>query len=179
MAGQLTSKTLAISPAGSPYDQMRRRNSRHRVLDRADSGSRSASIATSHSLRYCLIKSRLQEDSNRAGPLMHTVTIKGEPDEIYKAISTGKGLGSFWTRDSQAEPKVGSIAKFGFGGPKLELKVAELKPGKLVRWSDAGGFPGWEGTTITCEIAPAKDGRPEARFRPPASPHPVPPSALL
>ena len=113
-----------------------------------------------------------------AGPLMHTVTIKGEPDEIYKAISTGKGLGSFWTRDSQAEPKVGSIAKFGFGGPTLELKVAELKPGKLVRWSDAGGFPGWEGTTITWEIAPAKEGGQEVKFIHAGWPAELPPAEL-
>ncbi len=103
-----------------------------------------------------------------AGPLMHTVTIKGKPDEIYKAISTGKGLGSFWTRDSQAEPKVGSIA----------IKVAELKPGKLVRWSDAGGFPGWEGTTVTWEIAPAKEGGHEVRFSHAGWPNAVPPSEL-
>src|SRR5260370_33570342 len=92
-----------------------------------------------------------------AGPLMHTVTIKGEPDEIYKAISTGKGLGSFWTRDSQAEPKVGSIAKFGLGGPKLGLKVAELKPGKPVRWSRSGGFPGWEALPVALHIAPPRE----------------------
>ncbi len=113
-----------------------------------------------------------------AGPLMHTVTIDADPDEIFKAISTGKGLASFWTRDSQAEPKVGSIARFGFGGPKLELKVVELKPGKLVRWSDAGGFPGWEGTTITWEIAPAKEGGQEVRFSHAGWPEVLPPSEL-
>ena len=83
-----------------------------------------------------------------AGPLMHTVTIAGDANEIYEAISTGKGLASFWTRDSKAEPKVGSTAKFGFSGPVLELKVAELKPGKLVRWTDAGGFPSRQRTWI-------------------------------
>jgi len=113
-----------------------------------------------------------------AGPLMHTVTIDADPDEIYKAITTGKGLASFWTKDSQAEPKVGSIARFGFGGPKLELKVAELKPGKLVRWSDAGGFPGWEGTTISWEIAPAKEHGQEVRFSHAGWPDQVPPSEL-
>ena len=75
-------------------------------------------------------------------------------------------------------PKVGSIAKFGFGRPKLELKVAELKPGKLVRWSDAGGFPGWEGTTITWEIAPSKDGGQEVRFSHAGWPEKLPPSEL-
>jgi len=30
-----------------------------------------------------------------AGPLMHTVTIEADPEKIYEAISTGKGLASF------------------------------------------------------------------------------------
>jgi uncharacterized protein YndB with AHSA1/START domain len=93
-----------------------------------------------------------------AGPLMHSVTIDADADKIYEAISTGKGLASFWTADSHAEPKVGSIAKFGFHGPQLEMKVDELKPGKLVRWSMHAPFPGWEGTTVTWEILPAKEG---------------------
>ena len=93
-----------------------------------------------------------------AGPLMHSVTIDADADKIYEAISTAKGLASFWTADSHAEPKVGSIAKFGFHGPQLEMKVDELKPGKLVRWSMHAPFPGWEGTTVTWEILPAKQG---------------------
>ena len=113
-----------------------------------------------------------------AGPLMHTVTIDAEPGKIYEAISTGKGLAGFWTGDSHAEPKVGSTATFGFGGPKLDLKVAELKPGKLVKWSSPGGFPGWESTTITWEIAPAKAGGQEVRFSHAGWPEAVPPADL-
>ena len=99
-----------------------------------------------------------------AAPLMHSVTINGEAENIYQAISTGDGLASFRTRDSQAEPTVGSIAKFGFGGPVLEMKVEELRPGKLVRWSTHAGFPGWESTTVTWEIVPSKEGGQELRF---------------
>ena len=99
-----------------------------------------------------------------AAPLMHSVTIDGDAEKIYEAISTGEGLASFWTRDSQAEPKVGSIARFGFGGPVLEMKVEELRPGKLVRWSTHGGFPEWVNTTVTWEIVPAKEGGQEVRF---------------
>jgi uncharacterized protein YndB with AHSA1/START domain len=99
-----------------------------------------------------------------AAPLMHSVTIDAKPEEIYRAISTGEGLASFWTRDSQAEPKVGSIARFGFGGPELEMKVEELAPGKLVRWSTHAGFPGWDGTMITWEIVPSPNGGQEVRF---------------
>jgi uncharacterized protein YndB with AHSA1/START domain len=99
-----------------------------------------------------------------AAPLMHSVTIDADADRIYSAISTGKGLASFWTRDSQAEPKVGSIAKFGFGGPRLELRVEELKPGKFVRWSSQGGFPQWDGTSVSWEIKPAEHGGNEVLF---------------
>jgi uncharacterized protein YndB with AHSA1/START domain len=99
-----------------------------------------------------------------AAPLMHSVTIDAKPEEIYEAISTGEGLASFWTGDSEAEPKVGSIARFGFGGPELEMKVEELQPDKLVRWSTYAGFPGWDGTTITWEIVPSPSGGQEVRF---------------
>lgn len=113
-----------------------------------------------------------------AGPLMHMVLIDADANKIYEAISTGKGLASFWTRDSHAEPNVGSVAKFGFGGPTLEVKVDELKPGKLVRWSSPSGFPGWEHTTVTWEIKPAKEGGHEVHFSHEGWPAEVPPADL-
>ena len=99
-----------------------------------------------------------------AGPLMHMVTINADADKIYEALSTGKGLASFWTRDSKAEPKEGSIARFGFGGPVLEMKVENLEPGKRVRWSTHGGFDAWKGTSVTWEIGSGKDGATEVWF---------------
>ena len=99
-----------------------------------------------------------------AGPLMHMVSIDGEASNIFETLSTGKGLASFWTADSEAEAEAGSIARFGFHGPRLEMKVEELKPGKLVRWSAQGGFDDWQGTTVTWEIKPAKAGGNEVWF---------------
>src|SRR5205085_12255118 len=60
--------------------------------------------------------------------------------------------------------KTGSIAKFGFGGPVLEMKVEELTPGKRVRWSTHAGFEQWNGTSVTWDIKPAKDGANEVWF---------------
>lgn len=113
-----------------------------------------------------------------AGPLMHLVTIDAGADKIYEALSTGKGLASFWTADSHAEPKVGSIAKFGFHGPVLEMKVEELSPGKRVTWSTAGGFPEWEGTRVTWEIKPGKDGAQDVLFNHEGWPESLPPGDL-
>jgi uncharacterized protein YndB with AHSA1/START domain len=113
-----------------------------------------------------------------AGPLMHTVLVDADADKIFEALSTSRGLASFWTADSHAEPKVGTTATFGFHGPKLELKVDELKPGKLVKWSAAGGFDEWKGTTISWEIVPGKDGGNEVRFDHAGWPKELPPSEL-
>jgi uncharacterized protein YndB with AHSA1/START domain len=113
-----------------------------------------------------------------AGPLMHTVVVDADPQKIYEAISTSKGLASFWTVDSHAEPKVGSTARFGFHGPTLEVKVAELKPGKSVKWSSVGGFDAWKGTTITWDIVPSKEGGHEVHFSHDGWPAKVPPAEL-
>ena len=99
-----------------------------------------------------------------AGPLMHTVSIDADANKIYEALSTTKGLASFWTADSHAEPKVGTVARFGFHGPVLEMKVDQLEPGKRVRWSTHGGIPEWNGTTVTWDIKAAKDGGHEVTF---------------
>jgi uncharacterized protein YndB with AHSA1/START domain len=99
-----------------------------------------------------------------AGPLMHMVLIDADANKIYEALSTTKGLASFWTVDSHAEPREGSIAKFGFHGPVLQVKVDELEPGKRVRWSTHDGFDAWKGTTVTWDIKPAKDGGSEVWF---------------
>lgn len=99
-----------------------------------------------------------------AGPLMHMVEIHSDANKVYEALSTQKGLASFWTADTHAEPREGSIAKFGFGGPVLEMKVDELKPGKRVAWSTHAGFDAWNGTTVTWDIKPGKDGAVEVWF---------------
>ena len=113
-----------------------------------------------------------------AGPLMHMVSIDAGANKIYDALSTTKGLSSFWTADSHAEPKVGSIAKFGFHGPVLEMKMDELEPGKRVRWSTHGGFPEWKGTTVTWDIKPAKDGAHEVTFNHEGWPQELAPAEL-
>lgn len=113
-----------------------------------------------------------------AGPLMHSVVINADANKIYEALSTERGLASFWTADSHAEPKVGSTARFGFGGPVLELKVDELKPGKRVRWSSLNGFPMWTGTTVTWDIKRHEHGGNEVMFNHDGWPAELPPADL-
>lgn len=100
-----------------------------------------------------------------AAPLVHQVNIKATPGTIYKAISTQEGLASFWTSDTKAEPKVGSTATFGFGGPSQRFRVDELVPGEHVKWTGLDDFPTWDGTTVTWDISPAEKGETSVVFR--------------
>jgi uncharacterized protein YndB with AHSA1/START domain len=100
-----------------------------------------------------------------AAPLVHEVKVKATPDAIYQAVSTGKGLAAFWTSESQAESKVGSVATFGFGGPSQRMRIDELTPGKRVKWTALNDFPNWDGTTVTWDISPAENGETTVRFR--------------
>jgi len=40
--------------------------------------------------------------------MSHQVYIDAPPDKVYQAISTQEGLKSWWTIDTEAEPRVGS-----------------------------------------------------------------------
>jgi uncharacterized protein YndB with AHSA1/START domain len=100
-----------------------------------------------------------------AAPLVHQVNVNATPETIYKAVSTADGLQAFWTSDSQAEPKVGSIATFGFGGPTQRMRIDEIVPGKRVKWTALNDFPTWDKTTVSWEIAPAEKGETSVTFR--------------
>src|SRR2546428_11921125 len=110
-----------------------------------------------------------------AAPLVHQVNVKSTPETIYKAVSTAQGLAAFWTSESKAEPKVGSVANFGFGGPTQRMRVDELVPGKRVKWTGLADFPNWGDTTVSWDIAPAENGGTSVTFRPRDRPGSRPP----
>jgi uncharacterized protein YndB with AHSA1/START domain len=100
-----------------------------------------------------------------AAPLVHQVNIKATPDTIYQALSTAQGLQSFWTSESKAEPTVGVIATFGFGGPTQRMRIDELVPGKRVKWTGLADFPNWGGTTVSWDISRVENGETSVLFR--------------
>ena len=98
-----------------------------------------------------------------AGALMHRVEVDAEPDQIFDALATQDGLAAFWTRESRAEPREGSVAEFGFGGPVMTMRVDELRPGLRVAWTALGNFPHWPGTKVSWDLVEA-NGRTEVTF---------------
>ena len=101
-----------------------------------------------------------------AAPITLATGISAEPQAVFEALSTSTGLASFWTRDSKAEPEVGSVAVFGFGPTRLEMRIDDLTPGRRVAWTCLSDFPMephyWQGTTVSWELV--ADGQGGARL---------------
>jgi uncharacterized protein YndB with AHSA1/START domain len=97
-----------------------------------------------------------------AAQIALAVCVNAPPDHITEALSTTDGLASFWTTDSHAEPHAGSVARFGFGGPELQLRIDQLDPGRRIAWTCLSDFPmppgHWAGTTVTWDLTPSGNG---------------------
>ena len=84
-------------------------------------------------------------------PNIHQSVLIGVPAEkLYDAITTSQCLAAWWTPNAEARREVGSIARFPFGPEYFkEMKITELKPFELVKWSCISGDAEWIGTTLS------------------------------
>ncbi|MBI2169815.1 MAG: SRPBCC domain-containing protein [Actinobacteria bacterium] len=91
--------------------------------------------------------------------ILHQVVINARPSAVYRALTEPGGLASWWTADVDAEPELGSVARFGFDGRStvFMMKIEELEADEFVRWHCVGGHPEWEHTEITFDLSPADD----------------------
>ncbi|CAN5470573.1 hypothetical protein BH24CHL9_BH24CHL9_14780 [soil metagenome] len=94
------------------------------------------------------------------GPMLHAVDVDADAPAAYRALTTADGLAAFWTSDCEAEPRVGSVARFGFAGAPVDLRmrIEDLREGRSVTWACLGDFPWWADTTVYWELAPAAEG---------------------
>ena len=83
--------------------------------------------------------------------ILHQVTIDAKPQQVYEALTTQKGLSSWWTVDTEAVPELGSTAIFGFYDRSVvfRMRIEELIPSVEVRWSCVGDDPEWTGTKLS------------------------------
>ena len=92
--------------------------------------------------------------------MLHAVDVNAVREAVYEAISTHEGLTSFWTPDVDAEPAVGSVARFGFEKAPMDLRmrIDALEPGRSVVWTCLGDFPYWNDTHVEWRIEPSPEG---------------------
>lgn len=98
--------------------------------------------------------------------MIHQVTIAASPEKIFQALTTQESLKSWWASDTEAEPRVGSIALFGFDKRSVVFKmtVDELVSKKRVRWSCVDGPDEWKGTKLRFDLESDEEGGTIVRF---------------
>ena len=91
--------------------------------------------------------------------LHHEIQISAPPQTVYEAITTQKGIRSWWTRDSVVQPRVGSVAELGFNNRALllRMRIDELRPQKRIMWYCLGDDEEWKDTRLIWDIS-EKDG---------------------
>lgn len=98
--------------------------------------------------------------------ILHWIRLDAPPERVFEAVTTEEGLSSWWTHDVEAEPVEGSTAIFGFKDRSVvfRMRVEELRPPELVRWTCQGDFDEWRGTQLEFRIKPRDDGGCELTF---------------
>ena len=95
--------------------------------------------------------------------IIHRIGIKAPAAQVYKALSTIKGLSNWWTEEVVGDEKIGGKIEFTFrsdtGDVKgsMAMEVKELTPGKDVRWTCVDGPGEWIGTSVTFELSQQDD----------------------
>ncbi len=93
--------------------------------------------------------------------LYHGIEIEAPPEKVFDAVTTQRGLSSWWTVDcSVPEAKAGNVAEFGFNGHTVvfKMRVEKLVPSKLITWKCIGGPKEWKGTGLRWEISKTTKG---------------------
>ena len=86
------------------------------------------------------------------------IEVHADAATIVDALTTEKGLSSFWTSSTTAEPVVGSEARFGFPDAPvpLRMRIDRIEPSE-VAWTCLGDFPLWKDTTVTWSLSPEEE----------------------
>lgn len=96
--------------------------------------------------------------------IKHLVTIDAPISVVYMALTEQEGLAGWWTTDTVANPRVGSIAGFRFGDQYHNtMRIEVLEPDSRVEWVCLDGNPEWVDTTIVFALE-AQDGSTVLRF---------------
>jgi uncharacterized protein YndB with AHSA1/START domain len=90
--------------------------------------------------------------------ILHRIGVEASsPEKVYDALTTLDGLSGWWAQDTSGETGTGGVIKFRFGPGGFDMKVAELDPGRLVRWEVVEGPAEWVGTRVSFELSQAGD----------------------
>ncbi len=91
--------------------------------------------------------------------IFHQLIINADPKVIYEAITSQKGLSSWWIKDCEAKAEVGYINTFTFEGyPSTKMKIRKLVTDTKIVWKCVEGDKEWRGTKLTFSISSENSG---------------------
>jgi uncharacterized protein YndB with AHSA1/START domain len=91
--------------------------------------------------------------------IIHLLYIDSPPSNVYQAVTTQKGLSSWWTKKTKADAIVGSVAEFWFADKYHDkMYIVNLDKNKYVEWECIDGDKEWIGTRIHFNIKPYNNG---------------------
>jgi uncharacterized protein YndB with AHSA1/START domain len=109
--------------------------------------------------------------------IQHRVTIDAPVANVYEAIATAGGIGTWWDKQTAVQTARGLVLEHN-PGPEhgvVRLRVVELVPNERVEWECISTHPAsspasaWTGTHFVFEIAESGDeAAPPGGKRPPA-----------
>lgn len=85
--------------------------------------------------------------------ILHRIGVEAStPEKVYDALTTLDGLSGWWAENTSGETGLGGVIEFRFGPGGFDMKVAELDPGRRVRWDVVGGPAEWIGTSVQWDL---------------------------
>jgi len=81
--------------------------------------------------------------------IVHDVTIKASPEQVFRAVSTPAGLDTWWTENSKGEPREGAEYELWFG-PECDWRavVNRCVPDSEFVFEMTAAQPDWLGTRV-------------------------------
>lgn len=88
--------------------------------------------------------------------IVHALITRAVPDKVFQALTETADLAAWFAPDTQAEPRVGSVAEFRFERGTIRVEIVELEPERKIVWKVLQGMPGWEQITgdVIWELEP-------------------------
>jgi len=81
--------------------------------------------------------------------ILHHFPIRASRERVFQAISTPRGLDSWWTKTSAGEPVEGSEYQLGFGpGYDWRAKVTRSVPDSEFELQLTSAVPDWQDTRV-------------------------------
>jgi uncharacterized protein YndB with AHSA1/START domain len=90
--------------------------------------------------------------------IRHRIGVEAStPDNVYDALTTLDGLSGWWAENTSGDTGLGGVIEIRFAPGGFDMRIAELDPGRRVRWDVVGGSAEWIGTSIHRDLRQDRD----------------------